>query len=196
MKTKTSKPAGTREQYFSPSQGHYRDLRLTAAPEESTRSVELSFSSAVGVRRYDWWGGEWYQEILDHSSAAVDLSRLSEIGVGLYNHDMDRVIGRVDDVRLDGAAKKCSCRLTFDDDEDSDSVFRKVQSGSLRGVSVGYRVYQWEEVRSGKTSEDGIEAVSYTHLDWRQAGILSLSSKYPPFRFRTLKRREAAQWRE
>ncbi|EHL68453.1 prohead protease/major capsid protein fusion protein [Cloacibacillus evryensis] len=180
MKTKTSKPAGTREQYFSPSQGHYRDLRLTAAPEESTRSVELSFSSAVGVRRYDWWGGEWYQEILDHSSAAVDLSRLSEIGVGLYNHDMDRVIGRVDDVRLDGAAKKCSCRLTFDDDEDSDSVFRKVQSGSLRGVSVGYRVYQWEEVRSGKTSEDGIEGPAMIARKWEPYEISIVSCPADP----------------
>ena len=51
---------------------------------------ELSFSSETPYRRYDWRRGEEYDEILDHADGAVDLTRLRELGVVLYNHDRDR----------------------------------------------------------------------------------------------------------
>ncbi len=180
MAVRKNKPAATKELYLSPQQEHFRDLQITASPEEGSRSVELSFSSAAGIRRYDYWDGSWYREILDHSPKAVDLTRLSEIGVGLYNHDMGQVIGRVDDVRLDATAQKCSCRLTFDEDDASDAVFRKVKSGSLRGVSVGYRVYEWEEVREGKTSRDGIEGPAMIARKWEPYEISIVSCPADP----------------
>ena len=64
------------------------------------RQAELSLSSEEPCRR--WFG----TEILSHDAEAVDLSRLQEIGVVLFNHDRDRVIGRVLDVRLDEVTRK------------------------------------------------------------------------------------------
>ena len=34
-------------------------------------------------------------EILDHAGGAVDLSRLNTVGVVLFNHDPDKVVGKV-----------------------------------------------------------------------------------------------------
>lgn len=57
--------------------------------EGNERKFILSFSSEQPYER--WWG----IEILDHDTAAVDLSRLNDIGCLLFNHNRDAVIGKV-----------------------------------------------------------------------------------------------------
>ncbi|MEA5034024.1 prohead protease/major capsid protein fusion protein [Cloacibacillus evryensis] len=175
MKKKPVKPAATRTAYFSPSQTHQRELRFEASADEGSRSIELSFSSDCGLRQYDFWTGGWYSEVLDHSEEAVDLSRLSEIGVALFNHDADRVIGRLEDVRIDRESRKGKCRVLFDEDERSDEIFQKVKSGTLRGVSVGFRVYQWEEVPADGVSREGIEGPAWIARRWEPYEISIVS---------------------
>lgn len=113
------------------------------------RQAELSLSSEEPCRR--WFGNE----ILSHDAEAVDLSRLQEIGVVLFNHDRDRVIGRVLDVRLDEVTRKLRATIQFDEDEESERIYQKVCSGTLRGVSVGYAVDVWESVEAGAKSSNG-----------------------------------------
>ena len=113
------------------------------------RQAELSLSSEEPCRR--WFG----DEILSHDAGAVDLTRLQEIGVVLFNHDRDRVIGRVLDVRLDETTRKLRAVIQFDEDEESERIYQKVCSGTLRGVSVGYAVDVWESVEAGAKSSNG-----------------------------------------
>ena len=77
-------------------------------------------------------------EILDHREGAVDLSRLNEIGCLLYNHNRDRVIGKIRRAWIQNG--RGEAEVEFDEDAESDIVYRKVKSGSLKGVSVGYMV--------------------------------------------------------
>ena len=91
----TNKPCVTREEFFRPEYEHRRETGIISAPDDESRSVELSFSSDSPIRRRDWWNEEWYDEILDHSAGAVNITRLAEIGVGLYNHDAKMPIGRL-----------------------------------------------------------------------------------------------------
>ena len=115
--------------------------------DEEKRQVELSFSSEEPYER--WFG----PEILSHNTGAVDLTRLNEIGCLLYNHNRDKVIGRIDNAWVENGRGKAL--VTFDDDEESDKIYQKVKSGTLKGVSVGYQVDSWEEVSAGKVSSDG-----------------------------------------
>lgn len=115
--------------------------------EGNERRFELSFSSEEPYVR--WFG----PEILSHDDSAVDLARLNEIGVLLFNHDAGYVLGRVDRAWIEG--KRGRAEVTFDDDEAADVIYQKVKSGTLKGVSVRYHVDAWEEVVSGKTSADG-----------------------------------------
>jgi HK97 family phage prohead protease len=131
--------------------------------------VELSFSSDKPVRRYDCWNDREYDEILGHAKDNVDLSRLNEMGVVLYNHDPNdirNVVGQVLEAWVDEKDKKCRARVEFDADESADLVFRKVQSGTIRGVSVGYRVDRWEQVDEGVTTTDGIEGPALIARQW------------------------------
>ena len=111
------------------------------------RRFELSFSSEEPYGR--WYG----TEILDHSDGCVDLGRLQTIGVLLFNHKTDRVIGRIEKAWVEDGRGKAI--VVFDDDDDSEVIRKKVESGTLKGVSVGYAVSVWEEVAANKQSKDG-----------------------------------------
>ena len=126
------------------------------------RTFRLSFSSEAP---YDRWFGT---EILDHSEGAVNLERLNSIGVILYNHDRDAVIGKVERAWLENG--RGEAEITFDSDEESEKIYQKVKSKTLKGVSVGYLVDSWEEVMPNKQSADG-----------RFTGPCSIARKWTPF---------------
>ena len=126
-----------------------RELAARAdAVSEEKRTAELTFSSEKPYKR--WFG----LEILDHSENSVDLTRLQEIGVLLFNHEPDHPIGRVEKVWI-GDDSRGHALVKFDADEESDRIFKKVSGGSLRGVSVGYRINEYTQLKEGETSKDG-----------------------------------------
>lgn len=142
-----------------------RTIAFRAEPaeeEENSRAVKLSFSSEEPYMRF------FGNEILSHQAGACDLSRLSEIGVVLFNHDRDKVVGKITQCGIENS--RGTAVVEFDDDEFSDMIFHKVKSGTLKGVSVGYMVDVWEEVGAGKYSQDG-----------RFAGPCSVAVRWTPF---------------
>ncbi|GHU50702.1 caudovirus prohead protease [Clostridia bacterium] len=117
------------------------------AEDESGNSFELSFSSEEPYTR--WFG----TEIMDHSEGAADLSRLNDIGCVLFNHDRDAVLAKIDRAWIEEGRGKAV--ITFDDDELAAKIKKKIESGTLKGVSVSYAVDNWESVAAGKASTDG-----------------------------------------
>lgn len=115
--------------------------------EGNERKFILSFSSEEPYKR--WWG----VEILDHSEGCVDLSRLNEIGCVLFNHNRDAVIGKVLKAWIENG--RGMAEIEIDSDEESEKIFQKIKSGTLKGVSVGYVVSVWEDVAENETSSDG-----------------------------------------
>ena len=130
--------------------------------EENTRKFTLSFSSEEPYMR--WFGNE----ILDHKEGAIDMTRLTEMGVVLYNHKRDDVIGKVTRAWVEDG--KGRAEIEFDSDDLSETIRQKVESGTLKGVSVGYMVDSWEEVLPGKQSADG-----------RFTGPCSIARKWAPY---------------
>ncbi len=126
------------------------------------RTFRISFSSEEPYER--WFG----PEILDHTDGCINLERLNSIGVLLFNHDRDRVIGRIERAWVENG--RGEAEITFDSDEDSEQIFQKVKSGTLKGVSVGYLVESWEEVMPNKQSADG-----------RFTGPCSIAMRWTPY---------------
>ncbi len=140
-----------------------RELSFRAMEGEGNeRRFEISFSSEEPYER--WFG----IEILDHSEGAVDLTRLQEMGVVLYNHNRDIAIGKVVSVSIEEGRGKAV--IEIDTDEESEKIYQKMVSGTLKGVSVGYIVNNWEEVTAGNKSEDG-----------RFQGPCSIAKKWIPY---------------
>lgn len=110
--------------------------------EDNSRSLEFSFSSETPVER--WFGSE----ILEHKAESIDFTRLKETGTLLFNHNRDYVLGKIEDAWLDEASKKCRVRVVFDKDEESEKIYSKVKSGSLRGVSFGYLTKEYKNINN------------------------------------------------
>lgn len=130
--------------------------------EGNERKFILSFSSEEPYER--WWG----IEILDHSEGAVDLRRLNEIGVLLYNHNRDKVIGKINRAWIE--EMRGMAEVEFDADDESELIYQKVAGGTLKGVSVGYQIDSWEEVMPNKQSADG-----------RFTGPADIARKWTPY---------------
>ena len=139
-------------------------VRDTERSEEDSRKLTLSFSSEEPYRR--WFG----MEILSHDPGAVDLTRLNEIGIVLFNHDRDKILGKVLKSWIEN--NRGMAEIEFDDDELAESIRKKVLNKTLKGVSVGYSVEPdaWEEVPAGKVSNNG-----------RFNGPCSIATRWQPF---------------
>ena len=85
--------------------------------EGNERRFELSFSSEEPYGR--WFGSE----ILDHTEGCMDLERLNSIGVLLFNHDTDRVLGKVE--RAWNQDNRGVAVVEFDDDEAAETIRRR-----------------------------------------------------------------------
>lgn len=144
-------------------QRYLTDCSLTRMEGEGNeRKFVLSFSSEEPYDR--WWG----TEILSHTEGALDLTRLNSIGVVLYNHNRDKVIGKILRAWVEDGRGKAE--IEFDSDADSEIIYQKVASGTLKGVSVGYMVEVWEEVAANKKSSDG-----------RFTGPCDIATRWTPF---------------
>ena len=105
--------------------------------DTDSRTVELSFSSETPYGR--WFG----DEILCHDEGCINLDRFNDgLGTLLFNHDRDAVVGHIEKVWIEDNRGKALVR--FDEDEQSETIFQKVQSGTLQGVSVGYSIKRYE----------------------------------------------------
>lgn len=137
--------------------------------DEDQRIVELSFSSETPVKR---WG---YFEILSHKSGAVMLDRLNTAGCLLFNHDRDKVLGKI--IKAEIKNKRGIARVQFDDDEKSMIYYNKVKSGTLRNTSVGYKIHESKREVVGKNSELKINEIA-TRWEPLEISIVSVPADY------------------
>lgn len=133
----------------------FRFLRMDGQLDQESRTIPVSFSSEQSVKRFDWMRGCYYNEILGHDEGNVDMQRLLDMGVALFNHNRDEVIGAIIEPELDVDGRKCNAKIRFDSDDFSETIYQKVRAGTLKGISVGYVINSFEEVAPGKKSADG-----------------------------------------
>lgn len=143
--------------------------------DTDSRTVELSFSSETPYGR--WFG----DEILCHDEECINLERFSNgLGTVLFNHDRDAVVGHIEKVWLENNRGKALVR--FDTDEQSETIFQKVQSGTLQGVSVGYAIYRYEvlEDEETKSTNGRFNGPAYVVTDWEPLEISIVSVPADP----------------
>jgi HK97 family phage prohead protease len=134
MQTRKQRPDGETT-YHREAALDYRKANVEA------RTVPATLSSETVVKR--WFGNE----TLRHESGAVDLTRAADGLPLLFNHDSDKFIGAVRNVRVENG--KLRGDLQFSENERAQEVFRDVTAGLLRNMSIGYRVEDYTEDASG-----------------------------------------------
>jgi HK97 family phage prohead protease len=144
--------------------------------DTDSRTVELSFSSETPYGR--WFG----DEILCHDEECINLERFNNgLGTVLFNHDRDAVVGHVEKAWIEDNRGKALVR--FDEDEQSDTIFQKVQSGTLQGVSVGYSIKRYEvlDEKDSVSSNGRFKGPdTYVVTDWEPLEISIVSVPADP----------------
>lgn len=140
-------------------------LRRTAEVrnvDEDARTVEVAFSSETPVAR--WFG----DEVLDHSTGAMNETRLQNGAAVLWNHNMDTQIGVVESSRID-SDRVGRAVLRFGRSQRAEEIWADVVDGVIRHISVGYFV------RAITTEEREGEPDKVTITEWEPYEISLVS---------------------
>ena len=130
---------------------------------EEKRTVDLVFSTGAAVERYDFWSDKRYREILQITPQAVRLARLNA-GAPLLDAHMAYSVATMLGAVEPGTARiekgQALATVRFSKRADVEPVWQDVRDRILRSVSVGYRVYRFEE------TEGDTKIPTRTATDW------------------------------
>ena len=96
--------------------------------DSQTDELTFSFSSEAPVQR------NGFSEVLDHSVESVDLSRLRNSAPFLFNHDMNKPIGRVKNAWIENGKGRAT--VQWGSSDLAQQLRRDVETGVLRNISV------------------------------------------------------------
>lgn len=136
-----------------------------AAIDKQARTVDLIFSTGAAVERYDWLRDTRYLEQLSLDPKAVRLDRLNTAGPLLDAHSAYSVYDQLGAV-VAGTARiengQARAKVVFSQRDTVTPIWNDVIADPpiIRSVSVGYRVYAFEE-----TTADG-KIPTRTAVDW------------------------------
>jgi phage head maturation protease len=140
------------------------------------RTVDVTFATTTPVVRYGYVGERWgaFEEELSFDAKHVRMERLLAGANVLDNHDrysgLRSVLGVVEDARLEN--KKGVATLRFSEREEVAGVVKDIESGIIRNVSVGYRVYKYEEANPERKQG---QLPRYRAIDWEPMEISMVS---------------------
>jgi Caudovirus prohead protease. len=120
----------------------YRDMRIDSARGRWPQ-CGAALSSELEVPR------AWGVEILAHTPDAIDMSRAADGLPLLWNHDSDRMIGAVSNIRLD-EDRVLRGTLTLSRNTHGSEVLQDIHDGLLKTVSIGYRIDDYTESTDGR----------------------------------------------
>ena len=142
-----------------------RAAQIRAASfDEADNTIEVVWTTGASVRRYDYRGGEYYDEVLAVSPDAIRLERLN-LGAPLLDthssYELRNVLGSVvpGTARVEGG--KGLARIALSRAPDDASVISKIRDGIIRNISVGYHIHRVEK-KMGAEGDVGTWRV----VDW------------------------------
>lgn len=133
---------------------------LPATVNTETRSVDVVFTTGAAVRRRRWTGWDTsvpFDEILEVSDRAVDLTRLNAGAPALDSHSVwssHSQVGVVERAWIEGKEGKATIRFPREGlDQAADRMFGLISDGIIRNVSVGYSIERVKVVEPATTGE-------------------------------------------
>ncbi|GHE50955.1 hypothetical protein GCM10019059_07650 [Camelimonas fluminis] len=131
-----------------------------SAVNAETRTVRVVFSTGASVRRMRWTGWDTavpFDEVLEVSARAVDLTRMNAGGPVLDSHSTwstGSQVAVVERAWIAGGEALAEIRFPAAGiDERADRMFGLVSEGIIRNVSVGYSIDQARVIEAEKRGE-------------------------------------------
>ena len=133
---------------------------LPATVDAEARSIDVVFTTGAAVRRRRWTGWDTsvpFDEILEVSDRAVDLTRLNAGAPALDSHSVwssYSQVGVVERAWIEGKEGKATIRFPREGlDQAADRMFGLISDGIIRNVSVGYSIERVKVVEPAAKGE-------------------------------------------
>ena len=148
-------------------QGSIIERKATFLPETidlDKRTIDVCWSTGATVVRYSWSGR--INESLSMDPSAVDLTRLNAGAPLLDAHksyDLRSQIGVVEKAWIkDG---KGYATVRFSSRPEVEAIFRDIQDGIIRNISVGYKVLKYKELKRSDDDTKNFLAVRWEPME-------------------------------
>ena len=158
---------------------HQRDVRdlpvqvraatlVPATFNEADNTVEVVWTQGASVRRFDYWEGKPYDEALDVTTEAVDMTRFDAGTVQVL--DGHRVYGGVNAILgiaergwiADGEGR---ATIRLSQRPEVAGIVSDIRAGVIRAISFGYSVQQYA-ITPGAQRTDGGTVDLYRAVRW------------------------------
>jgi len=133
---------------------------LPTTVDATARSIDVVFTTGAAVRRRRWTGWDTsvpFDEILEVSDRAVDLTRLNAGAPALDSHSVwssHSQVGVVERAWIEGKEGKATIRFPREGlDQAADRMFGLISDGIIRNVSVGYSIERVKVVEPASKGE-------------------------------------------
>ena len=120
------------------------------------RTINISVSSDQPYDR------GYFYEVLHHTDSAIDLGRMNDGAMALYNHRRDDYVGVIERAWIESGRLYNTIR--FDDHELAEKIVRSIQKGIMRNVSIGYAINDINVIDE-KSDKPTLEAIRWTPFE-------------------------------
>ena len=146
---KPPRPADPNQQRVETPAFHLRAAFSPESVDVESRTAEVIFSTGAPVERYNWFTDTHYIETLSLDPKDMRLGRLNGGAAPFLNthssYDLRDVIGVVVAKSVQVTKGEARARVRFSKRAEVEPIWQDVQDGILRNVSVGYKIYKYEE---------------------------------------------------
>jgi HK97 family phage major capsid protein/HK97 family phage prohead protease len=182
-KTKPKPTEDTSQRFptMLPKQFRGMDASIRAVETENGESEDnvLMFTLSSETPYERWFG----IEVLDHSEAAIDMSRLKNRAPFLWNHNASEYLGVIEDAYIE--EKKIHIKVRFSDRPFAKEKYADCKAGILCKTSVGYQpqdlkwtgeennlntylVTKWMPLEGSLVTIPADDSVGTKDLDWQR----------------------------
>lgn len=139
-----------------------RAMFLPGSFSDQDSSVEVVFSSETPVLTYNSEIG-YFNEVLSHETGCVRLQRLKDGASVLDNHNkygsIKGILGVTDDARVE--KQQGIARIRLSTKEDNIGFVKDVKDGIVKNVSVGYKVYRYQDISTPDSDTRTLKAIDW-----------------------------------
>lgn len=130
-------------------------------------TIEVCWTTGARGQRSDWFGESWMEELaVDASSVRMERMNAGAVPF-LKDHDffsVDSQIGRIVEARLEKGQGLAKVKLAKR--EEVQGLIQDIVGGVIANISVGYKVYRWEELEE---KDNGMTV--HRAVDWEPKEI-------------------------
>lgn len=155
--------------------------------DKEQRTIECVLTSSIPVDRSSWSRG-YYRETLSMDPKHIRTERVNSGGAPVLNNhgtaffggikDLSDVIGVIDKFWIDGEEAKAILR--FADTSDVEIILRKIETGILKNISIGYIVHKYEDITPRNAKGELDEDTLLKAVDWElfEGSVVAIPADY------------------